>query len=138
MDRPASRPGLSTYLSAGSLVFGMIFAAAGNAQGQTAGQGGSTASQSKAAGADRRGGSSTTGAARKADQPRKEPSQAFRESIRRTVEKRRQRRANRGQGMGDSIPIGAIVTWPMPPALIIRHMPQVHDEIESLLGVLRK
>jgi hypothetical protein len=40
--------------------------------------------------------------------------------------------------MGDSRPIGAIVPWTMPPALIIRHTPQVHDEIESLLGLLRK
>lgn len=40
--------------------------------------------------------------------------------------------------MDDAMAVGAIVPWPMPPALIIRHTPQVHDEIESLLGLLRK
>jgi len=120
----------------------MFFAAAGGAQAQTSGQGGSTSSQSGAAaapaGSDRRGANPAAGAAPIAGRPRNEPSHAYRESIRQTVEKRRQRRANRGQGMGDPRPIGAIVPWIMPPALIIRHTPQVHDEIESLLGLLRK
>jgi hypothetical protein len=142
MDRPASRPSLSSYLLAGSLLLGMFFAATGDAQAQKSGQGGSTNSQSGAAavpaGADRRGANRAAGAAQGAGQPRNEPSQAYRESIRRTVEKRRQRRANRGQGMGDSRPIGGIVPWTMPSALIIRHTPQVHDEIESFLGLLRK
>jgi hypothetical protein len=40
--------------------------------------------------------------------------------------------------MGESRPIGENVTWPVPPALIIRQTPDVHDEIESLLGLLRK
>ena len=40
--------------------------------------------------------------------------------------------------MGDSRPIGGIATWPMPPTLIIRYTPQVHDEIEGLLGLLRR
>ncbi len=40
--------------------------------------------------------------------------------------------------MGDSRPIGGIVPWTIPSALIIRHTPQVHDEIESFLGLLRK
>ena len=65
-------------------------------------------------------------------------SEAYRESIRRTVEKRRKLRAGRGQGTGDSLPVGGIVPWPMPAALIIRHTPQVHDEIESFLVLLRK
>ncbi len=142
MDRPASRPSLSSFLLAGSLLLGMSFAATGDAQVQRSGQGGSTSSQSGAAaapaGSDRRGANPAAGAAPIAGRPRNEPSHAYRESIRQTVEKRRQRRANRGQGMGDPRPIGAIVPWIMPPALIIRHTPQVHDEIESLLGLLRK
>jgi hypothetical protein len=132
---PASRPSLSSYLLAGSLLLGMFFGAAGDAQAQTSGQGRSTTSQggSGAAPADRRG-ANPAGAAR----PRNEPSEAYRESIRRTLELRRQRRANRGQAMGDSRPVGGIVPWPMPPALVIRHTPQVHDEIGSFLGLLRK
>ncbi len=142
MDRPAARSSLSSYLLAGSLLPGIFFAAAGGALAQTSGQGGSTNSQSGAAaapaGADRRGANRGAGAAQGAGQHRNEPSQAYRDSIRQTVEKRRQRRANRGQGMGDLRPIGEIIPWPMPPVLIIRHTPQVHDEIESLLGLLRK
>ena len=120
----------------------MIFAATGKTQAQTLGPGESRNSPSQAAGtpagADRRGTNRAPGTARKAEQPGKEPSQAYRESIRRTVEKRRQRRANRGQRMGESRPIGEIVTWPMPAALIVRQTPQVHDEIERLLGLVRK
>ncbi len=142
MDRPASRPSFSSCLLAGSLLLGMVFAGAGNAQAQVASQGGSTAAQGGAAaapvGGDRRAANPGAGVARGAGHPRNEPSEAYRESIRRTVEKRRQRRANRGQGMGDPRPVGAIIPWPMPPALIIRHTHQVHDEIESLLGLLRK
>jgi hypothetical protein len=72
--------------------------------------------------------------------PRGEPSPEFQESIRKTIEKRRERRARRAQalGTGDGQPPGAIVPWPMPPALIIRQTPQVHDEIDSLLGQLRR
>ena len=33
--------------------------------------------------------------------------------------------------------VGAIVPWPMPPTLIIRHTAEVHGEIEGLLGLLR-
>ena len=36
------------------------------------------------------------------------------------------------------MPVGAIVPWPMPPALIVRQTPQVHDEVGSLLDVLRR
>jgi len=146
MERPASRPSLLSCLFAGSLLLGMFFAATGDAQAQTppSGQGRSTTSQSGAAaapaGADRRGANPApaAGPARGPARPRNEPSEAYRESIRRTLELRRQRRANRGQGMGDSRPIGGIVPWPMPPALIIRHTPQVHGEIDSFLGLLRK
>jgi hypothetical protein len=72
--------------------------------------------------------------------PRREPGEDFQEGIRKTVEKRRQRRARRAQAMGtpEVQPPGAIAPWPMPPSLIIRQTPQVHDEIGSLLGQLRR
>jgi hypothetical protein len=140
MDRPASRPSLSPCLHVGSLLLGMFLTTTGDAQAQ--GQGRSMSSQGGAAtapaGADRRGANLAAGAVQGAGQPRIEPSQAYRESIRQTVEKRRQRRAIRGQGPGDLRPIGGIVPWPMPPELIIRHTSQVHDEIENILGLLRK
>ena len=140
MDRPTLRPSLLLSLLARSLLLGMFIAITVDAEAQTSGHGGSTTSQPGAgaapAGADRRGANPAPAAG--AARPRNAPSEAYRESIRRTVEKRRERRANRGQGMGDSRPIGGIVPWPMPPALIIRHTPQVHDEIDSFLGLLRK
>ena len=67
-----------------------------------------------------------------------EPSAAYRESLRLTVERRRQRRARRQQGAADAGVSGAIVPWPMPPVLIIRHTREVHGEIESLSGGLRR
>jgi hypothetical protein len=68
-----------------------------------------------------------------------EPSAAYLESLRQTVERRRQRRARRQQGAADgSRAIGAIVPWPMPPALIIRHTREVHNEIGSLSEGLRR
>jgi hypothetical protein len=85
-------------------------------------------------------GKDQTAAAAKVQPPRREPSQAYRDSIRKTLEKRRQRRARRalGPGLDGARPIGAIVPWPMPPALIIRHTPEVHGELDSLLGGLRR
>jgi hypothetical protein len=74
----------------------------------------------------------------KAQAPRREPSKEYQESIRKTVEQRRRRRARRGQDPDGQRPVGAIVPWPMPPALIIRQTPQVHDEVGSLLGGLRR
>ena len=76
----------------------------------------------------------------KAVEPRREPSEAHKESLRKTLAKRRQRRAQRAQasGLDDAQPIGAIVPWPMPPALIIRQTPEVHREVNSLLGQLRR
>ena len=62
----------------------------------------------------------------------------FQEEIRKTVEQRRRRRARRAQSAEATRPPGAIVPWPMPPALIIRQSPEVHNEIESLLGQLRR
>ena len=128
---PASRPGLSSYLLASPLLLGMFFSAAGDARAQTLGQRGSTNSQRGPGAADPRA-RNRAGAAR----PRNEPSEAYRQSIRRTLELRRQR--PRQSGQGTSGPVGGIVPWPMPPALVIRHTPRVHDEIESFLGLLRK
>jgi hypothetical protein len=60
-------------------------------------------------------------------------SAAYRASLRRTVELRRQRRMAQTDR-----PVGTIVPWPAPPTLIIRQTPDVHDEIRGLLGVLRR
>jgi len=94
---------------------------------------------------DRRGagapGGRVQGPGRPQIQPGNEPSAAYRESLRRTVEKRRQRRARRGQQQEQGTApgaIGAIVPWPMPPALIIRQTPDVHGEVGSFLGGLRR
>ncbi len=71
--------------------------------------------------------------------PRRQPSEEFQAEIRKTVEQRRRRRARRAQGGPDvTRPVGAIVPWPMPPALIIRQTPQVHEEVGSLLDGLRR
>ena len=69
---------------------------------------------------------------------RREFSEAYRESLRRTIEIRRQLRARRRQGADASQPPGAIVPWPMPSALIIRQTRDVHGEIGSFLDVLRR
>ena len=76
----------------------------------------------------------------RAQPPRREPSAEYQESIRKTIEQRRRRRARRAQAQGpdDPRPVGAIVPWPLPPALIIRQTPQVHGEVDSLLGGLRR
>ncbi|HEX8200787.1 MAG TPA: hypothetical protein VF590_09885 [Isosphaeraceae bacterium] len=65
--------------------------------------------------------------------PAGEFSAAYRESLRRTVELRRQRRMAQAER-----PVGTIVPWPSPPALIIRQTPEVHDEIRGLLRALRR
>jgi hypothetical protein len=60
-----------------------------------------------------------------------DPSPAYRESLRRTIELRNQRRRSAQPA------VGMIETYPLPPVLIIRHRPEVHDEIASLLHLLR-
>jgi hypothetical protein len=69
-----------------------------------------------------------------------EASAAYQESLRKTVERRRERRARRQRNGRDSSSgaVGAIVPWLMPPALIIRHTREVHDEVDSLLYGLRR
>jgi hypothetical protein len=129
-------------LVAGFLPLVILVAATGNTLAQTPGSGKTPSTQANASGAtggaDRRDRDGAQKAARGADRPQEQTSQAFRESIRQTVERRRQRRARRGQQVGESQPVGAIITWPMQPALIIRQTPQVHDEIETLLNLLKK
>ena len=67
------------------------------------------------------------------------PSADYQESLRKTVERRRQRRARRQQNAGDATgAVGSIVPWPMPPALIIRHTRDVHGEVGSLLSGVRR
>src|SRR4051812_538939 len=60
------------------------------------------------------------------------PSPAFQAELRKTLEQRRARRARTGMR-----PPNAIVPWLMPPALIIRATPEVHDEVQTLLDTLR-
>jgi hypothetical protein len=60
-----------------------------------------------------------------------EPSEEYRAGLKRTLELRRQRR-----GAARAQP-GAIVPYPMPPALIIRQTRENHDEIGALLDLLR-
>ena len=62
-----------------------------------------------------------------------EPSPAYRESLRRTLELRKQRRGTR-----TAQPVGAIVPFPFPPVLIIRQTPEVHGEIGDFLSLLRR
>jgi hypothetical protein len=69
---------------------------------------------------------------------RREFSEAYRESLRRTVEKNRQLRARRRSGSEATGLPGAIVPWPMPPALIIRQTREVHGEISSFLDVIKR
>ena len=63
---------------------------------------------------------------------RGEDSEAFKASIRHTIEVRNRRRRERA-----ATPVGQMVPYPMPPALIIRHTPEVHDEVTDLLRLLR-
>jgi len=77
-------------------------------------------------------------AAQKPAKGRNAPTAEYEESIRRTVERRRERRARRAQGLDQPLQPGAIVPWPMPPALIIRQTRETHDEIDSFLSLLRR
>lgn len=63
-----------------------------------------------------------------------EPSPEFQANLKRTLELRKQRRR---AAAAEVQPVGVIVPYPFPPALIIRHRPEVHNEIEAFLGALR-
>jgi hypothetical protein len=62
-----------------------------------------------------------------------EPSPEYKAGLRRTLELRKQRKR-----APVARPPGVIVPYPLPPSLIIRHRPEVHDEVESLLNLLRR
>jgi hypothetical protein len=151
MDSLTRRARPTRWILAGLLVCG-AFPAREPARAQTAASGQGRAPARDAGAVDRakpdaggRGrdpgrGQDQTPAAAQTQQPRRQPSAAYRDSLRKTLEKRRERRARRAQGQGfdGARPIGAIVPWPLPPALIIRHTPEVHGEVDSLLGRLRR
>jgi hypothetical protein len=61
-----------------------------------------------------------------------EPSPAYKAALRRTAELRKQRRRSPAPSS-----VGVIVPYPMPPSLIIRQTPEVHDDIDRLLRLLR-
>jgi hypothetical protein len=65
--------------------------------------------------------------------PAAEPSPAYRAGLKRTAALRKQRRRD-----ATAQSVGVIEPYPFPPALIIRHTPQVHDEVRGLLDVLRR
>jgi hypothetical protein len=128
----------------GGLLFCGVIGVSGEARAQTqppaadgskAGAKGQQKAPPSAGGkSDRRG-----AAGREARGPSEPPSAAYQESLRRTVERRRQRRARQQQNAGDAAgAVGAIVPWPMPPALIIRHTREVHGDVGSLLFGLRR
>ena len=144
MERPTSRPGLAPYSLAVWLAVGILCDAQARAQGPDKDKGGSPPGGDAAAKGDRPGGKGERQGAKagaegdqKQVKAQKGPSEEYQESIRRTVERRRERRARRGQGTGGSVPAGAIVPWPMPPVLIIRQTRETHDEIDSFLRILR-
>jgi len=109
--------------------------------GQTAGKQAQTQSnRGNTSPGGEQGAGAAQGQAGRAQQPpaRREFSEAYRESLRRTVQKRRELRARRRMGSEASQPAGAIALWPMPPSLIIRQTREVHSEINSFLDVLRR
>jgi hypothetical protein len=111
------------------------------AQGQDKSNGKSAKTVGKEAKADSsaKTASKQTGkdAAKEQSKVRSEPSAAYQESVRQTVERRRLRRARRQAQAGDSAAVGGIVPWLMPPALVIRHTRDVHDDIGAFLFGLR-
>jgi hypothetical protein len=142
MDRPAFRSKPVEWVLGGLLFWGVIGVSA-NACAQTKppAQDGSKAGAKGQQKAPPSAGpkSNRPGAGREAQRPSEPPSAAYQESLRRTVERRRQRRARQQQNASDTAgAVGAIVPWPMPPALIIRHTREVHGDVGSLLFGVRR
>jgi len=104
------------------------------AQGKDKAVGNAAKTDSKAKTASRQSAKDTAGEQKKA---RSEPSEAYKESVRQTVERRRARRARREAQTGAPAAVGGIVPWLMPPALVIRHTRDVHDDIGAFLFGLR-
>ncbi len=150
MDRTIRTPRSAAWLFAGFLFWGGHSTHAqsppsdlNQKAGQTAGKGAqaktkgrsSPSTSGQATGKEK---AKTSDAAPAPPPTRREFSEAYRESLRRTVEKRRELRARRQMVSEASQLPGAIFAWPMPPALIIRQTPDVHGEIGSFLDVLRR
>jgi hypothetical protein len=140
MDCPVIRSLSLEWILGGLLVFGVMCSSGeARAQEQPSAQGDKKAGAKGRNDRPREAAKSNPGGADRAPRGASEPSAAYQESMRRTVEKRRQRRARRQQNAGDSAgAVGAIVPWPMPPALIIRHTREVHGEVDSLVYGLRR
>ena len=143
MDGPVIR--LPGWVLAGFFWIGTCCAAGDAfAQAQESGRGGQLASPADRKATPSEPGKTDGGDARapRGEKPAARaalPSADYQASIRKTVERRRQRRARRGQNAADdTAAVGAIVPWPMPPALIIRHTREVHGEVGSLLYGLRR
>jgi hypothetical protein len=66
-----------------------------------------------------------------------DPSPEYQAALRRTLKLRKQRRSARAV-VPRPAPVGVIVPYPMPPALIIRQTRERHDEIDALLDLLRR
>jgi hypothetical protein len=135
MNSPVIRSKPVEWALGGLLVCGVICASSeARAQTQPPASGGS-----KAGVKGQKGRPSDAAKGGRAKPAASEPSAAYEESLRRTVERRRERRARRQQNVSDDVgAVGAIVPWPMPPALIIRHTREVHREVDSLLYGLRR
>ena len=61
-----------------------------------------------------------------------EPGARRRADLGRSADARKSRRSRRDHG-----PVGVIVPYPMPPALVIRQTHETHDEVQDLLRLLR-
>jgi hypothetical protein len=146
MDGPANRLRPAKLVLGGLLVYAAICASGeACAQGQKPPQdepkAGVSRQKDRSSKTGKSVGRAAGGTGRAVPEPggRGEPSAAYQESVRQTVERRRERRARRQQNAGNSdLAVGAIVPWPMPPALIIRHTREVHGEVDSLLYGLRR
>ena len=140
MDCPVIRLRMVECLVGGLLFCGVI-CASGQVRAQTPppAQGGSKAGAKAPNDRPSEAGKTDRPDAGRAARGAGEPSAAYQESLRRTVERRRQRRARQQQNAADAAgAVGAIVPWPMPPALIIRHTREVQGEVGSLVYGLRR
>jgi hypothetical protein len=150
MKGPPSRPRHALLVLGGVLVCGALCAGDAACAQTTGTPKAGSSSQGQRSGSPAKGRTAASQGKAKAQRPsaqdkpaagakrKGEASAEYEESVRQTVERRRQRRSRRAQGQAAArAAIGAIVPWPMPPALIIRHTPEVHGEVSALLHGLR-
>ena len=130
MDGPKLRLSTSSFLLSGPLFLAIIFGAMGTVQTWTSvkpirlhGKGGAAAAQA--------GGSSRCKDAQGA-KPKTSPTRLT--GNRYAGRSRDAASARAGRGSGDSRPVGGIVPWPMPPALVI-HTPQVPRRNRELSSI---